>query len=106
MKFAYTGGTGLTYGICFDPSNGNYTGMVGTTAPAAVVVQRLNNGWWRVSYSVANNNTGNVTLTTSLYPAWTNVSLASTNLGTLTASVVAATGVTYMWGAQVENAAA
>ena len=58
-------------------------------------VKKLKNGWYRVSVTKANNNSGNTNAQCKIFPAW-NTTLSSS-------SSVNATGYVYAWGAQLEE---
>jgi lysophospholipase L1-like esterase len=68
-----TGGVSVTGGIVVDVVNG----AVQATGSAANATIQDAGQFWRVSYTVTNNASGNVTLVTSFYPAW-NISYSTT----------------------------
>lgn len=78
IKLAYSGGTGTSTTVT----------VTWGSSPSvdAGVLTEVDDGWWRVSVTVDNNESGNTTLTATIYPAGTTGS---------------ATGTVYAWGAQV-----
>lgn len=57
-----------------------------TPTVSAGVLEDVGDGWWRFSLSLANNATGNTTLTATIYPS---------------SSTAASQGTVYAWGAQI-----
>jgi Conserved hypothetical protein 2217 (DUF2460) len=98
------GGTAVTRGVALDPATGHWTAADhGFTLAAAPVVTSYPDGWWRVSFQIANNSSGNTSLIAFLYPAWA-ASLATpvNSVTTATPLATARTGTQLFWGAQVE----
>jgi len=91
FNVSFTGGTTKNYNVRFNAD----TGVVvnGDTN----LVTSENNGYWRLSFTVSNNSTGNTTLGISYYPA-----TGVYNGG----DVATATGSHTVWGVQVTRGTA
>lgn len=78
LTLAYSGGSAasLTQNITWGA----------TPTVDAGSLEDIGDGWWRFSLSLANNGTGNTTLTATIYPA---------------SSTAASQGNVYAWGAQI-----
>lgn len=95
-----TGGTSSTFGVNMSISGGtlvaaNYRLDTDTGAKTGdtFTVEDFGN-WWRISFTVSNNTTGNITLAVSIYPA---AQIRGTPSDTVTA-----VGTATIWGIQVE----
>jgi hypothetical protein len=98
------GGTPVNTTIAFNPSNGQFSASSLGTAPVAVTVVAAPNGFWRVSFPITNNSTGNTTLGMSIRP-YSAAALAGNGLGFTTTHVISGTGTVIAWGAQIEPGA-
>lgn len=86
--------------VAVDTVTGNFTASSIGTAPAACTVTDAGS-FWRVSFTITNNNSGNDTLQMALIPAHS-AALNGSGLGSTTAFSTARTGSALFWGAQVE----
>lgn len=62
-----TGGTGIQFGMMINTNTGAYLDTSGTAVTIGVEDR---GAYWRPFISVANNSTGNTSLTIYIYPAW------------------------------------
>lgn len=92
LRFA-GGSSTLNYACCLNWSNLTINSVPGGSTPSGTSVTSVNNGWYRVSVTGANNSTGNTTCNCSLYPS-------TSSTGTVISS-----GSVFLWGAQLEAGA-
>jgi hypothetical protein len=97
-----SGGAAVGASIAFNPNTGAFSANNSAAAPALVGVQSLGSGWWRVTFLVTNNNSGNTTLQIGIYPAYA-AALAGSGLGFTTNLVASQTGTTIAWGASAKD---
>lgn len=83
LLLAYSGGTPGSQAV--DVTWG------ATPTVSAGTIEDIGSGWWRVSVTLANNATGNTTLTVTISPA---------------GATAASTGTVYAWGAQLSQSTA
>ena len=96
MNAVFTGGTTKPYYIRFNTDTGIVIGG------DANLVTSENYNYWRLSFTISNNTTGNTVLTISVFPA---VGPYTTNLDTGTDSITA-TGSQTVWGLQLTTGTA
>lgn len=96
-----TGGSAVNYAVAVDVNSGDYTtaSSVGS-APGSCTVTSVS-GWWRVSFPIANNSSGNTSVRLAIYPSYAS-SLNGSGLGSNTAQDVTLTSSQVFWGAQWE----
>jgi hypothetical protein len=88
INIGYTGGTPVSV----SPRLNTDTGAITSVANTKVTSE---GGYWRLSVSLANNNTGNTSFNFSVYPAPAPYGLGSDS--------VTSTGSAIIWGAQIET---
>lgn len=82
VTIAYTGGTGVSTDVDVT--------WASVPTVSAGSIEEIGSGWWRVNVTLANNASGNTTLTATIYPA---------------GATAASTGTVYAWGAQINQSA-
>lgn len=93
VRLTLSGGTSVVGELVVNLANGAAIWR-GGVAGATYQVQSLSGGWWRVSLTVIDNNTGNTNANLEIRPAW-----ATTMKDVFESS---ATGTIAVWGAQLE----